>query len=148
MEKDFSGVANYNVAIREWDEKIVFLHKIVPGSADKSYGIHVARIAGVPNWVNQRAEQILQKLENSGEVEANQQAIKSADTGVPKPDAGGRFQLTMFGTAHHPLVDKIKALDANQMTPIKALQTLHQWQSELEEESSEADSGRAETIES
>ena len=148
LEKDFSGVANYNVAIREWDEKIVFLHKIVPGSADKSYGIHVARIAGVPNWVNQRAEQILQKLENSGEVEANQQAIKSADTGVPKPDAGGRFQLTMFGTAHHPLVDKIKALDANQMTPIKALQTLHQWQSELEEESSEADSGRAETIES
>lgn len=138
LEKDFAGVANYNVAIREWDEKIVFLHKIVPGSADKSYGIHVAKIAGVPSWVNQRAEQILQKLENSGDVEANQEAIKSIDPVANASDAGGRIQLTMFGAAHHPLVDKIKALDANQMTPIKALQTLHQWQSELVEETGES----------
>ena len=135
LEKDFSGVANFNVAIREWDEKIVFLHKIVPGPADKSYGIHVAKIAGVPNWVNQRAEQILQKLESSGEVEANQEAIKSAAPSSSRSDADGHIQLTMFGAAHHPLVDKIKALDANQMTPIKALETLHQWQSELVEES-------------
>ena len=63
LEKDFSGVSNFNVAVREWEEKIVFLHKIVPGSADKSYGIHVARLAGVPGWVNRRAEQILEKLE-------------------------------------------------------------------------------------
>ncbi len=137
LEKDFTGVANFNVAIREWDEKIVFLHKIVPGPADKSYGIHVAKIAGVPNWVNQRAEQILEKLESSGDVEANQEAIKSA--GTDRSSSSGHIQLTMFGAAHHPLVDKIKALDANQMTPIKALQTLHQWQSELVEESAEHD---------
>ena len=105
------------------------------GPADKSYGIHVAKIAGVPNWVNQRAEQILQKLESSGEVEANQEAIKSAGPSSSRSDADGHIQLTMFGAAHHPLVDKIKALDANQMTPIKALETLHQWQSELVEES-------------
>ena len=134
LETDFAGMANYNVAIREWDEKIVFLHKIVPGPADKSYGIHVAKIAGVPNWVNQRAEQILQKLESSGDVEANQDAIRSADSGSC---SSGHIQLTMFGTAHHPIVDKIKALDANQMTPIKALQTLHQLQSELVEETEE-----------
>lgn len=144
LEKDFSGVANYNVAIREWDEKIVFLHKIVPGSADKSYGIHVAKIAGVPRWVNQRAEQILKKLENSGDVEANQEAIKSAThSGVR---SGDHIQLTMFGAAHHPLVDKIKALDANQMTPIKALQTLHQWQSELGEETSASDVDQGERV--
>ncbi len=128
LEKDFNGVVNYNVAVREWDEKIVFLHKIVRGSADKSYGIHVAKLAGVPGWVNRRAEQILAKLEDSGDVEANKEAIKSSDSGRSQ---SGQIQMTLFGPAHHPLVDKIKALDANQMTPIKALQTLHQWQVEL-----------------
>ena len=144
LEKDFAGVANYNVAIREWDEKIVFLHKIVPGSADKSYGIHVAKIAGVPSWVNQRAEQILEKLESSGDVEANQDAIKSTTSRGVR--SGDHIQLTMFGAAHHPLVDKIKALDANQMTPIKALQTLHQWQSELVEETSDSEVDQAEQV--
>ena len=134
LERDFEGVCNYNVSVREWDEKIVFLHKIVPGSADKSYGIHVARLAGVPQWVNRRAEQILDKLESSGDVEANKEAILSAESNrINRPNAQGQIQMTMFGLAHHPLVDKIKALDANQMTPIKALQTIHEWQVELAE---------------
>lgn len=128
LEKDFDGVSNYNVAVKEWDERIVFLHKIVRGSADKSYGIHVAKLAGVPSWVNRRAEQILEKLESTGDVEANKEAIKSS---AGARDEKGRMQLTLFGPAHHPLVDKIKALDANQVTPIKALQMLHEWQSEL-----------------
>ena len=132
LERDFKGVANFNVAVREWDEKIVFLHKIVRGGADKSYGIHVARLAGVPSWVNRRAEQILEKLESSGDVEANKDAIKSSTDGSRQP--GGEIQMTLFGPATHPLVDKIKALDANQMTPIKALQALHQWQTELKDE--------------
>ena len=127
LEKDFDGVSNFNVAVREWDEKIVFLHKIVPGSADKSYGIHVARLAGVPNWVNRRAEQILERLEASGELEENKAAIHSSSNGSSKTE----FQMTLFGTVSHPLVDKIKALDANDLTPINALQMLHQWQSEL-----------------
>jgi DNA mismatch repair protein MutS len=135
LEKDFKGVANFNVAVREWDEKIVFLHKIVRGGADKSYGIHVARLAGVPSWVNRRAEQILEKLESSGDVEANKEAIKSSSESNRRP--GGEIQMTLFGAATHPLVDKIKALDANQMTPIKALQVLHEWQSELKEENGE-----------
>lgn len=135
LEKDFKGVSNFNVAVREWDEKIVFLHKIVRGGADKSYGIHVARLAGVPSWVNRRAEQILGKLEASGDVEANREAIKSAEGSQQK---GGELQMTLFGPAHHPLVDKIKALDANQMTPIKALQMLHDWQSELADDDQES----------
>ena len=66
LESQLSGVRNYNVAVKEWEEKIVFLHKIIPGCADKSYGIHVAQLAGVPSLVNLRAEQILKKLETAG----------------------------------------------------------------------------------
>ncbi len=77
LEESLEGVQNFNVAVQEWDEKIVFLHKIIPGGADKSYGIHVARLAGVPNWVNSRAEQILQKLEASGEAEQQREVVKS-----------------------------------------------------------------------
>ena len=134
LEKDFAGVANYNVAVKEWDEKIVFLHKIRPGSADKSYGIHVARLAGVPNWVNRRAEQILERLEASGELEENKAAIQSS-VGSPPPNP---LQMTLFGPVSHPLVDKIKALDANKLTPLSALQMLHSWQSELSEDDAEA----------
>jgi DNA mismatch repair protein MutS len=109
------------------------LHKIVPGSADKSYGIHVARLAGVPNWVNRRAEQILEKLESSGEVEQNREMITSQGGGSTGP-----IQMTLFGTTHHPLVDKIKSLDANALTPMNALQILHDWQTELGDEAETA----------
>ena len=135
LEKDFAGVANYNVAVKEWDEKIVFLHKIRLGSADKSYGIHVARLAGVPNWVNRRAEQILERLEASGELEENKAAIQSSVSGN---SSASSFQMTLFGPVSHPLVDKIKALDANELTPLSALQMLHSWQSELSEDDIEA----------
>ena len=128
LERDFAGVANFNVAVKEWDEKIVFLHKIRPGSADKSYGIHVARLAGVPQWVNRRAEQILERLEASGDLEENKAAIQSSGNG-----SRSEFQMTLFGPVSHPLVDKIKALDANDLTPINALQMLHEWQTELSE---------------
>ena len=133
LEKDFNGVSNFNVAVREWDEKIVFLHKIVRGGADKSYGIHVARLAGVPGWVNRRAEQILERLESSEATENNKSAIHSADR---SPRTGDAIQMTLFGPTQHPLVDKIKALDANSLTPINALQILHDWQTELVKEES------------
>lgn len=133
LEKDFEGVANFNVAVREWEEKIVFLHKIVAGCADKSYGIHVARLAGVPQWVNRRAQQILETLESQGELEQTKDSLQSVSKSSSKRTSN-EFQLTLFGPVDHPLVDKIKALDANELTPINALQMLHQWQSELKDE--------------
>ena len=72
------GVANLNVSVKEWEDHVVFLHKIVPGAADKSYGIHVARLAGVPRSVNERAKQILAQLE----------AEHLDDQGRPKIGAG------------------------------------------------------------
>jgi DNA mismatch repair protein MutS len=120
------------VAVKEWDEKIVFLHKIVRGGADKSYGIHVARLAGVPRWVNQRAEQILAKLESTTQAEDDRENLKSTAQGSPHRSSG-ELQLTLFGSPTHPLVDKIKALDANQLTPMNALQMLHSWKEDLDE---------------
>ena len=128
LENDFKGVSNYNVAVREWDEKIVFLHKIVAGSADKSYGIHVAKLAGVPDWVNRRAEAILDRLEGQNDVEHNQAAITSeSGNGSGKTE----IQMTLFGVNDHPLIEKIKCLDPNQLTPMNALEMVNQWKDEL-----------------
>jgi DNA mismatch repair protein MutS len=86
-----SAVANYNVAVREWNEEIIFLHKILPGAADKSYGIQVARLAGLPKVVVERAKSILSHLElHSVKPEAKKQGPKAKNTdqrSLPQPNA-------------------------------------------------------------
>jgi DNA mismatch repair protein MutS len=125
-----AGVANLNVSVKEWKDEVVFLHKIIAGAADKSYGIHVARLAGVPRQVNERAKQILSQLE----------AEHLDDRGRPRIGAGrsqpqrGDIQLTLFAPFEHPLLDTIRSLDVNQLTPLEALQKLQQWQDELQNE--------------
>jgi DNA mismatch repair protein MutS len=128
LAKTLSSVRNLNVAVREWDDQVVFLHKIVDGAADKSYGIHVARLAGVPIEVNQRAKQILARLE---------QEHLDGD-GRPKIARRGRasvgdLQLTLFAAEPHPLIENLRALDLNNLSPLSALQLLHQWQAELQD---------------
>ena len=92
------AVANYNVAVREWNEEIIFLHKILPGAADKSYGIQVARLAGLPKPVVERAKSILSHLElHSVKPEAKSQGPKAKNTvqdALPKPNPP---QLDLFG---------------------------------------------------
>jgi DNA mismatch repair protein MutS len=92
------AVANYNVAVREWNEEIIFLHKILPGAADKSYGIQVARLAGLPKPVVERAKSILSHLElHSVKPEAKKQGPKAKNTvqdDMPKPQTP---QLDLFG---------------------------------------------------
>ncbi len=130
LEATFSGVKNFNVSVQQWEDKIVFLHKIIPGAAGRSYGIHVAKLAGVPEWVNRRAEQILQRLESESPEDETKHRL---------PDASGHrtesgFQMTLFEIADHPLIDKIRKLDADHMTPMKALELLHQWKHDIEHE--------------
>lgn len=129
LEEDLGGVSNFNVSVREWEEKIVFLHKIVRGSADKSYGIHVARLAGVPAWVNRRAEKILQRLETKDDVEENRAAIKSSGQ---SSGSGSEMQMTLFA-AEHPLLERIRTLDPNHLTPIAALEMLQEFKNEVAE---------------
>jgi len=129
LESSLPAVKNLNVAVKEWQENIAFLHKIVDGAADRSYGIHVARLAGVPPEVNERAKQILAQLEE--EHLDGEGRPKIADRG--KRRRGGDIQLTLFGPAEHPLLDKIRELDINTTTPLEAMQLIQQWQKELKD---------------
>ncbi len=108
------GVRNYNVAVSESEGKVVFLHKIVPGGADRSYGIHVAQLAGLPAPVIQRAAEILQQLEASSGKAVRLNPI------LPE-------QLALFPETN-PLVDELKSLDINALSPIEALNKLYEWQ--------------------
>ena len=130
LQNTLGGVRNLNVSVKEWDDNVVFLHKIVEGSADKSYGIHVARLAGVPREVNERAKQILNQLE-SEHLDANGTA-KIAKR--KKKRQGGDIQLTLFSPMEHPLMDEIRAADVNALTPIDALQLIQQWKEKLDGE--------------
>ncbi len=126
LEMLLVGVRNLNVSVREWQEEVVFLHKIVAGAADKSYGIHVARLAGVPPEVNQRAQTILARLEN-------EHVDGSGRPRIAAPSDGGQLQLTLFG-GEHPLLDEIRAVDVDQLAPLDALKLLHAWKETLSED--------------
>jgi len=108
------GVRNYNVAVSEADGRVVFLHKIVPGGADRSYGIHVGQLAGLPRPVVQRADEILHQLEAS-----SGRAVKINPL-APK-------QLALFPETN-PLLDELKDIDVNALSPIEALNKLYEWQ--------------------
>jgi DNA mismatch repair protein MutS len=121
------GVRNLNVAVREWQDEVVFLHQIVPGAADKSYGIHVARLAGVPREVNERAKEILAELENHHlDAQGRPKMARQSKT------RHGRLQLTLFGFADHPVLDKIRELNLNETTPMDALGLVQAWKVELD----------------
>jgi DNA mismatch repair protein MutS len=127
------GVANYNVAVREWQDQVVFLHQIVPGAADKSYGIHVAQLAGVPREVNRRAREILARLE--ADSLAGRAANGKPHCRIDPPSrlelASGRMQLTLFELAEHPLVEAIRAVDLDAVSPREAVQLIDAWQRQL-----------------
>jgi DNA mismatch repair protein MutS len=126
LEYSLGGLKNLNVAVQEWEDTVVFLHKIVPGAADKSYGIHVARLAGVPNEVNERAKQVLSLLEE--EHLDRDGRPKIANRGKR---TSGDLQLTLFGFEEHPVLDKIRETKINELTPLAALQFIQEWQKEL-----------------
>ena len=128
LAKTLPSVCNLNVAVREWNDEVVFLHQIVPGSADKSYGIHVARLAGVPKQVNERAKDILAQLEaEQPDVGGHSKiSVNNAPT--------GELQLTLFGPTEHPLLETIRATNLEETTPMQALFLLEEWKRELAEE--------------
>ena len=130
LEESLPRVANLNVAVKEWNDEVVFLHRIVAGGADKSYGIHVARLAGVPAAVNERAKDVLSQLEVD-----HRDALDRPTIPPPKghdQTGSGTYQLTLFGFSDHPVLSQIQALDLNNMTPLDAIQFLQRAQRELE----------------
>ena len=118
MEKTFERVKNYNVSVREVEKKVLFLRKLVPGGSNHSFGIHVARMAGMPKSVVTRAENILRDLEKSR---------RSVETDV-KPQSQSGIQLSFFQLEDPVLKDirdQIKNLDIDNLTPIEALNKLN-----------------------
>jgi DNA mismatch repair protein MutS len=127
LEGILKRVKNYNVAVREYDDKVIFLRKIIPGAASKSYGIHVAQMAGVPLPVIQRADEILADLD-SGEISIRSEQIKSAS---PTYDAA---QLSLFAKQEHKLREKLKGIKLDQMTPLEALVLLDEMTKSVNED--------------
>jgi len=124
------GAANYNVAVREWGEEIIFIRKIVRGSADRSYGIHVAKLAGVPKEVIGRAEEILENLESQAPVAG---PAKGADSKKEGPRVR-HAQLTLFQSEPHPALEELRKLDVESLSPIEAMLKLKEIKDKLAEE--------------
>lgn len=117
------GVRNYNVAVSEADNKVVFLRKIIAGGADRSYGIHVAQLAGLPAPVVQRANEIMAQLE------------KTSGRAV-KIDPHAAQQVALFPETN-PLLDELKGMDINSLSPIEALNKLFEWQKRFQQNHSQ-----------
>ncbi|MBU2574112.1 MAG: DNA mismatch repair protein MutS [Elusimicrobia bacterium] len=122
LAEKFSGIKNFNVSVKEWANsagktEVVFLHKIVPGPADKSYGIHVAQLAGLPDASIKRAKEILHVLETKGNIE-----VSGADENITP-------LLPIF--SEHPVVDEIKLCEPDNMSPMQALTAIIEWKKRL-----------------
>jgi DNA mismatch repair protein MutS len=118
-------VKNFNIAVREWNEQIIFLRKIVPGGASHSYGIQVARLAGLPGAVIERAREILKNLE-SGEFEEQGQPRLARSEKSPRTKNDS--QLSLFSACDDPLRLRLKSIDIASMTPLEALNQLNELQ--------------------
>jgi DNA mismatch repair protein MutS len=118
MAERLPAVRNYSLAVSEQGGEVVFLHQVVPGGADRSYGIHVAQLAGVPRSVTHRAEELLAQLE-SGEFRP----------GTPGPEP---HQPLLFAD-EHPVVGNLKEMDVSTMTPLEAINTLYELQRRVKE---------------
>ncbi|MBI3031189.1 MAG: DNA mismatch repair protein MutS [Candidatus Rokubacteria bacterium] len=129
LAERFPRVRNFHVAVREWNDEIVFLHKVRPGGTDRSYGIQVARLAGLPAAVIERAKGLLGELEAARPL-PTPSASEAPPAAAPEPGA----QLALFPAAPHPLLRELAALDLAGLTPLQALNLLARWQAALKEE--------------
>lgn len=114
----FNGVRNLNVVVREWNDELIFLHQIAEGGADRSYGIHVAKLAGIPGEVVSRARDILSKLEADSPVLSGK-ALKGPSLKRPK-----QVQLSLFTVAENSALKALADLDTSSLTPEQALAEL------------------------
>ena len=115
-------IVNFNVAVAEQGDAVVFLHKIAPGAADRSYGVHVAQLAGLPRPVIARAQEILGELEASGAAGPRRSALQQATV----------FQLPLF-SAEDPVIAELRLLDVNALSPLAALNKLYELQQRVKE---------------
>ena len=125
LENTLEGVKNYNIVVKKRGEDIIFLRKIVPGGADESYGIEVAKLAGVPQKVVTRAKAILAEIEKDGRPAPVVRA-------VPVEEPADEPQISMLSGAGNEIIDELKRTDLNTLTPIEALTMLYRFKKEAD----------------
>ena len=157
LSASLEGVKNYNVAVREWNDKVIFLRKVIPGATDRSYGIHVAQLAGLPDEVIERAREILEELEkehydsngrskiavpghkelamqmnlftrhteSAGDKTAN--SLRNQETAGRKAGSGEKYR--------HPVIDELRKLKVDELTPIQALNKIHELKDKIKKAS-------------
>jgi DNA mismatch repair protein MutS len=122
MAELFDKVRNYQVAVKRWEDRVVFLHQIIPGGCDDSYGIEVARLAGLPRPTITRARQILRLLESG----------KFSQSELGKGLYQARVQPSLFDPQPSAAEEKLKEIDPDNLTPLQALQLLKELREEIE----------------
>ncbi len=144
LASKYKRAKNYNVAVHEDGEKVTFLRKVVPGGADQSYGIHVARLAGLPQVVISRAQQILEVLEQhniSVEADAETSPSNKENPTMPRPKRrvtrktiqSDSLQMALFTPKTHPLIEEIRKLELSQITPLDAVNILYDLKAKAED---------------
>ena len=111
------GAQNYTVSVEEWDHEVIFLRKVIKGTADKSYGIYVGKMAGLPESVIKRANEVLSDLENHEDISLMQEKK------LPKQKQRFVQPILVFDNSH-PVIDELKSIDIDNITPIQAIQIL------------------------
>ena len=122
MAENYEHIRNFQVAVKRWEDQVVFLHKIIPGGCDDSYGIEVARLAGIPSSTLRRAKQILRLLESG----------KFAQSDLAKGVYKEKVQPTLFEQPRSRIESELKQVDINKLTPLEAFELLRKLISELE----------------
>jgi DNA mismatch repair protein MutS len=123
-------VKNQNIAVKEWNDQIIFLRKLVPGGTSRSYGIQVARIAGIPEEVIERAKEILANLEGEELDEVGRPRLARSSR---KKDLEDSLQLNLFASRDQRLAKRIRELDISLLTPLEALIELNKMKEYLDE---------------
>ena len=121
-------VKNYNIAVKEWNDEIIFLRKLVEGGTNRSYGIQVARLAGIPRDVITRAKKILYHIENSSHGAQGLSVLPQAENPLKGP-----VQLNLFQHSSHLIIEKLQRIDISKMTPLDALNCLNDLQDEVKD---------------
>jgi DNA mismatch repair protein MutS len=124
LSEILANVKNCNVAVREWNDEVVFLHKILPGGTDKSYGVHVAKLAGLPPVIVSRSREILTDLENTFSKEVQDEQLSKNKT---VSDEG-----LLFVQRNKSVLDRVKSIDVNNLTPLEAINLLNEIKKEIE----------------
>ena len=127
LSRTKSRIKNFNIAVKEWNDEIIFLRKLVQGGTNRSYGIQVARLAGIPNAVIDRAKRILYKIEQGDYNSHGSSGLINGDRSTAK----GPVQLDLFGKTKNKLIAELTKADISRMTPLEALNFLNELQDKL-----------------